>query len=328
MRAVFAAVSLALLPLLASCGEKEVVACCAIPEPPEPPPVAIAVNSAGAFATLFDETASLPEAERVAAFRNDLVQRFPAFYGPQRYDTPEAQAQLDQRIARAIAGFPAIREAYLAKAEGFEAQLAANIKTFRAAFPDFAATTPIALVHSLGEMDGGTRGLDGQTWLVFGVDGMVAYHPYANEAAFFHHELFHTYHQTVSPPGDCADVACALWTEGLAVYVARQMNPGASDAELLLTLPKNLVPDTRANLPAAFAQLGSVLSSTDSAAQSALFSFGNDGSGLPMRRGYYLGLLVAEELAKTHSLDQLVRLPMDEVRPLIASAVERLAAAP
>lgn len=312
------------LALLASaCVREEEPACCAKPEPVAAGP--ITVNSAEAFATLWDATASLPEAERIAAFKADLTGRLPAFYGPARFDTPEQQDSLNQRIADSITAFPSIREAYLAKAAGFESQLARNVGTFRAAFPDFQLTAPIALVHSLGEMDGGTREQDGQTWLIFGVDGMVRYHPYADESAFFHHELFHTYHRLDDA---CLEVVCNLWTEGLAVYVADQLNPDAGDAELLLTIPENLVPGTQARLGEAFAHLGGVLESQDEAVMGALFSFSQDETGLPPRRGYYLGFLVATELAKGRTLTELARMPMSEGRPLIAEAVKTLANQP
>ena len=50
-----------------------------------------------------------------------------------------------------------------------------------------------------------------------------------------HHELFHLYHSRAFE--GCDAVWCGLWREGLAVHVAAELNPGASDAELVLTMP-------------------------------------------------------------------------------------------
>ena len=49
---------------------------------------------------------------------------------------------------------------------------------------------------------------------------------------------------------------------------------------------------------------------------------------LPSRFGYYVGLLVAEDLGKSRSLDQLARLPLTELRPLIADSLDRLGNCP
>jgi uncharacterized protein YjaZ len=149
---------------------------------------------------------------------------------------------------------------------------------------------------------------------------MAQLHDFPDESAFFHHELFHTYHHAAD---GCATVICALWQEGLAVYVASMLHPKAGLPELLLNIPSNMVPDTDARREQSFAQLRDVLDSSDEKVLGALFMSGDDGSGLPQRRGYYLGLLVAREIGKGRTLTDLAHLPMNEAESLIRAEVAR-----
>ncbi len=297
---------------------------CAAATPSEPPPLAV-VDIANDYVAFWDATQSLPTPERVARFKRDVAPKFPAFYGIARHGGRITQERQDARIANAIESFGPMRDAYRAKAASFAQDVAAAMPAFVAAFPDFKPDVTVYVLHSLGEMDGGTRTLDGTRYLVFGVDGMVRYHSGAREAAFFHHELFHVHHATHF--GDCDAVWCGLWQEGLAVHVAYELNPGATPSELLLDLPPGLVPDTERQLAASLAQLNGVLDSTDHRHVSGLFSGGaGDGTGLPARRGYYLGLLVAREVAKGRDLDALARLSVPQAQPLVAEAVKSLLA--
>ncbi|WP_377702654.1 hypothetical protein [Pseudoduganella sp. UC29_71] len=135
------------------------------------------------FAAFWDATQSLPEAERVQAFKTQVAAKFPAFYGVERYAGRRTQAQQDELIAHALAGFGKQRQAYLDKVDQFNAELPRHIATFNAAFPGFQPNVTTYFLHSLGEMDGGTRVLDGRNYLIFGADGMVYYHGKGNEAA-------------------------------------------------------------------------------------------------------------------------------------------------
>jgi hypothetical protein len=103
---------------------------------------------------------------------------------------------------------------------------------------------------------------------------MVRYHGKGNESAFFHHELFHTYHEPVleACEGDDAPIWVSLWTEGLATYVSKAMNPQANDVELLLDFPSGMAERTRKVLPASFAHLEKVLDKTDRSIYVGLFN--------------------------------------------------------
>ena len=112
----------------------------------------------------------------------------------------------------------------------------------------------------------------------------------------------------------------------MAVYVASELNPGATDEELLLTQPEPIRPGVEKDRAAAVCAVAARLESTDPKDSEGLFSFSRMCPGLPPRFGYYVGFVVAQELGKTRSLVQLSRLDVDQARPLVAAALHRLAA--
>ena len=183
---------------------------------------------------------------------------------------------------------------------------------------------PIYLVHSLGEFDGGTRDLPGGSRLLFGADVIAKIHTGDHAIQpFFHHELFHILHHRRF--AGCDQVWCNLWSEGLAVYVASELNPGASDEALLLTLPEPIRPAVEKDRAAAVCAVAQRLNSTDPKDYAGLFSFERLRPSRPPRFGYYVGYLTAQELARTRSLDDLAHLDVDHARPLVAAALGRLA---
>ena len=288
-------------------------------------PVAEVHDLAHAFAAFWDRAQMLPIAQRVGLFKKEIVPLFPAFYGIARYGGERTQAQQDERIRRAIETFPQIRSEYLRKADQFRLELPRHTASFRARFPDYRPTSPIYFLHSLGEMDAGPRDLDGHNALIFGIDNMVRDHGSGKENAFFHHELFHIFHQPSISACSGEAVWTKLWTEGLATYVSHVMNPAATEQELLLDAPAGMAARTRAMLKPALVQLEPMLGSSDEADDIALFRMaGNDPSGLPKRRGYYLGYLVAQQAAKQHPLQELAKLDCNAARIVVYSAVQQL----
>lgn len=280
-------------------------------------------NDAVAFVDFWDASHDKPPAAQVAAFKATVAPTFPPFYKAERFQSFLTPAQYDERIATAVREFPAIRTAYVRQAQQFEAQLPGYMASFKASFPDFEPPDDIYVVHSLGEMDGGMRSIDGKDFLIFGIDRMVQLRGDDNESAFFHHELFHHYHLPRVAECGSNSVWSSLWIEGLATYVSHVLNPQANEKELLLTAPDDMAARTRAVLPAALAQLESALDKDDKQTYADLFLFrGTD--ALPRRRAYYLGYLVAQEAGKTRDVRQLAHMSCDEVKPLVFATVHRL----
>lgn len=278
------------------------------------------IDLTGDFVRFYDATQGQSDEERLAAFYRDVAPCFPQFYDRARFD----DNLQDRRVLTSIQGFPALRERYLRASTQFAAAMDPAFTSFERAFPDMQPVGDIYLIHSLSEMDGGTRTFDGQTYFIFGADVMARVHAgFSSESPFFHHELFHIYHARFF--GDCEPIWCGLWQEGLAVYVASQLNPNATDAELLLSSPQPIRPAVDANRALAFCAVKARLDSTDQNDYRQLFQGQAHVEGLPARAGYYVGYLVAQEAGRTHTLQQLAHMPPSEVRPLIEQALTTLA---
>lgn len=289
----------------------------AVPAPTNTPGI---VNLTGKFIEAWDRNAGKSGADFVKDFRASVEPGFPEFYGIERYAGKKTREQRDKEIADAFMEFPSLRAAYIEKSDAFSRELPQHIATFVRHFPDYQPST-IYLIHTLGEMDGGQRTLNGKVHFIFGPDAMVKYHAPGRVAPFFHHELFHDYR-----PMNCEGgrIWTHLWIEGLAGYVAKTLTPDASIQELSLHIPDNMVSGVRAQPKLAWTDLQSRLDDGRGPSYEGLFRNLPDGTGLPARRGYYLGLLVAQEVAKKHSLQQLAQLGCDEVRQEVHAAVAAL----
>lgn len=287
-------------------------------------------NYADDFANLWDGTQGASTIARREAFRRDIIPLFDEFYGPARFQSEafgnptleDINAFTDNRIDQAFANFEDVHVRYIEKVNQFNSRLEQGIADFKRAFPDFTLQTKIYLIHSLGEMDGGTRTLDGETVLIFGADGMASFHEFDDERAFFLHELFHVYHQVRF--GHCGEIWCDAWREGLAVYASQQLVPDASPVELLIDYPIGTLARVDRDVLTALEHLRKVGELSDQGVYSALFQTSLDETALPPRRGYYLGYLIIKEAGLEMTVSQLASLSAKEARPIYERSINRL----
>lgn len=305
----------AALLLLAACARPGAAG----PAAALPPPAYTDLSQA--FVDFWDRTRGLDEDARLAAFKRDVAPLYPAFYAPRDGAT---QDKWDQRARRQIADFPKIRERYAAMQAAFPAAYAAARRHFAQHFPGSTAALPTYLLHSLGEMDGGTRQLDGREVMVFGVDGMALYHTPQDIGAFFDHELFHVEHGAHF--AECEKVWCALWVEGLATAAAGRMNPQASLRDLMLETPRPIAPEVDAAWPEALCFIAARLDSTDRDDYRGLFMGGAQGQRFPPRWGYYVGYRLAQRVLDRHSIQQLAHMPATQAEPLVRSTLAAMRA--
>lgn len=278
------------------------------------------IDLTGDYIRYFHATENLPVAERVARFKALMATRIPGFYDAARVGAPAAE--YDSYIARSFERFPAIEAKFTARAAAVAGQLADAQADFARTFPDSTAMPPIYLLHSLNEMDGGTRELGGRTVLVFGADVIARTHrDDANERPFFEHELFHVYHAPRF--GACKPLWCALWEEGLATYVAARLNPGATDDELLL--PAADMARIKAGQAAAVCAIRSLALSEQEDGYRKLFNGGSNLPGLPERAGYFVGYLVAERLGERRTLAELAAWPVATARAKVRATLAAMA---
>ncbi len=283
------------------------------------------IDLTGEVARAWDETAALPDSERVAAFKAHFAPILPGLYSHERFRLAEP-GPYDERLLKGLKAYPQERAGIEEVSRRFAAMLAPARAGFEREFGPMRGYPPIYLVDSFGEFDGGTRTLPGGGFLMFGADMIAKLHLGHDIRPFFNHELFHLYHARTFP--ECEQLWCGLWQEGLAVYVAAGLNPGATDAELLLTEPEPLRAAVERNRREAICTVLARRDSTQASDSRALFSSGRLNERLPPRFGYYVGYLVAAEAGRTRSLRQLAALTPEQARPLVEASLRSLADCP
>ncbi|MDB5674188.1 MAG: hypothetical protein JWM65_1170 [Sphingomonas bacterium] len=290
----------------------------ASPPPAAPPPYH---SLTAEYERFYDETAAMPEAERVALFRQRFDALFPGFYEPAEGQT---EAQFNASIAKSLAAFPALRGKYQATEQDFPRAYAAGIAHFRAQFPGFKPVLPAWFVHSLGRMDGGTRELKGKIYMIFGADVIAKIHDGKDIGPFLDHEMFHV--ENGQWFKDCDALWCSLWQEGGATYAASVMNPGADDRLLMLDQPRPIRAGVDADWRGALCQTRADLESTDHKIYAGYFFGGDRQQKFPARWGYYVGFRLMQRLGKTMSLSRIDHLDNKAARPLVAREMDAMIA--
>ena len=295
----------------------------ASPPPDAPAPKAAADARAGTltdltpdFADIADQSATSTDVERVKAFHQRFDPLLPGYFNGKGARQPG----FDAIVARHLKDWPRKRDKIGATAARFSTAFSRAQDHFRAAFPDYRLTVPVYLVHSIGQQDGGTRTIGGRTIMVFGADMIAALHDETTIGPFLDHELFHIYHEPYF--GDCPQLWCSLWQEGLATYVAARLNPGASDRALLLTQPQTIRAKVEPRLAEAMCSLRAKFESARRDDYAPFFIFGASKGRFPPRYGYFLGYQLAAKIGATMPLQALAKLPRDKVKPLLLAAID------
>jgi hypothetical protein len=274
------------------------------------------------FFALRARTATLDARERARLFAADFAMAHREYYAPEVFgDLSALPAQalrlFDPDQWPNVPGYPPLTEDRMQQAGTAVGELFALAqRRFVAEFPDFRCDTFVAFGPSLFSFDGRTyRGTDGRARLLFGMDMIAIFHAVEDLPGFFQHELFHLYQSQVlgadEPPETL--VWWALWNEGLATYVSHELNPELSAAQVFW-FPRDLDVQVERNLAHWAALLLDDLDQTSGKPYQRWFNAGAPAEGPPPRAGYYLGYLLAQELARGRSLPELARLPPGEVR--------------
>ena len=274
----------------------------------------------GEFDKVVDRTALAP-AEQARAVRQHFATILPGFYDPKRLGAKDAQ--YDARLAREIVRYRSeTRSKAAAVRRRFNRMVEPAVSDFERALGPLPTDRPVFLVISLGEFDGATRTLPGLgEVLLFGADAIAEYHGDSDARAFVQHELFHLYH--AKRFDSCEQVWCTLWQEGLATHVAATLNPGASDSDLLLTIPEPIRPALTAHRAEAVCAVLKRLDTSDG--MGALFSSERLSPNLPPRFGYLVGAWVAADLNRAHSLRQLAELNGKPLHDAVAQSLRKMA---
>lgn len=269
-----------------------------------------------------------PLDEQVALFERDVVAKHPDLFSRQVVGRdPTAKLDLNGRVRTFLADVQPLLAPMKALSAAIESELPAHRQSFMRAFPEFAWDGEVYFTISLDAFDGAVREIDGEPKLLFGVDKIARIHGAdASLAPLFHHELFHILHLVKSSPFDETRqnrMYQALWSEGLAVYVAHTLNPGASLRQLVLD--DAMVEQGTRQLPALAKEMLDNIDSGDPIFYRDWFRGAGKREDIPNRVGYFLGFRVAQLMGKTRSLQQLAKLSDPELFGAIEAALRELA---
>jgi hypothetical protein len=112
----------------------------------------------------------------------------------------------------------------------------------------------------------------------------------------------------------------------MAVSAAAELNPDATDAELLLTAPEPLRAAVEGNLPAAASAALEHYDSDSDEDYGAFFGSRRLGPQFPPRFGYYVGYLAVQRAAASgQTLKTLAHMNLAQARETLARNLEALA---
>lgn len=272
----------------------------------------------------FEAAPPMRYAARDALFRELVLDPYQNIYDLDEFHRNVTDDGIENYLQKVQPYLPAMR-----KLSGqVKGEVAAAESRFLGAFPGFNSEVTVVYLPSFMHFDGQTTQLrDGRLALLFGVDGIVRFHGEdADLAVLFSHELFHAYHNQVNPQlFKQQALYVRVWEEGLASYVSAQLNPGATEAVVMLDgklaqADPGMVPDIARRFLLKFDS-----TSDDDSAQFLNAGYQGD---LPARSGYLLGYRVCQELGKKYDLQALARLGGDDLRRQIRETVMKLGGVP
>jgi hypothetical protein len=222
-------------------------------------------------------------------------------------------------------------EAHRPEVTAAEQYLAANVprymQEFRQTFPDYRCDFTFYIAPSFGNMDGAAATVNGQHLIIFAPDVIPRVHQLNDLKVLIDHETFHIYHHQATGVFGVDEAAIptievALWSEGLATLASWRMNPAVS---LDVALLQSGIPEgTRAHMHAIATELLTHLEERDASTYARYFEGGKAPDGYPPRAGYYVGVLIAQNLSKRYTLRELAHLKGSVLRGAIASELQQL----
>lgn len=265
--------------------------------------------------------------QQVKAFRAALVDPHASVFGRTGLGFDSA-AHLDSAILKSLADARRDEGSMRVMINFLETRFPSYLHAFREAFPDFRCDFTVYVTPSLNRLDGAGRVVDNQPSLIFGADAIAAEHSPADLKIFVDHELFHRYHSQVAGFSDDKAqqevIWRALWAEGLATYVSIKLNPPASMQDALF-VPKDLVKRSQPLLSGLIVDLQPKLDQVDPDFFSEFFLYHGPAATPPSRVGYYIAALVAEDMARHHSLSALAHMQAGAVRTELSGALADIA---
>lgn len=220
----------------------------------------------------------------------------------------------------------------------FPARLSEAWRSFNQAVPDLKPGAMVVLVPAPeGAVGGAVRPIGDRDVVVFGAEEITKV--IGSQRALnvlVQHEMTHLYHMQVNPEmrrmiaevymppyaTGRAKLYQVLWLEGLAAYMSKHLNPDATDKEVLNS--DRVASEVKALWPKIGSDLRAHLDSSNKSDIDA-YLFDSDTSGrIPKRAGYYIGMLIAQRLARSRSFAELCRLEGAPLRSAVEQGLREL----
>ena len=282
-------------------------------------------DSSEAFALFASSSIGLPQEIIEDRFNQIVAPSNPEYYQYRLAALNKTKGGAASALKTQVQEFESYRDRYKTVRDNLLLEIPKAIQKFRYEFPDFDGSNKIYVVHSLGELNGGTRAISGKRRFLLGIDVIAQIHFWTNQGPFLIHELFHLYHMEKNPALFQTDsVGLALWKEGLATYVSEKLSSNATPAEIMLEIPNGLFENCQANLKTLSTFLKKNLKAVDEDIYTLYFLMTGGGDKIPKRAGYCVGYFAAKEVAKGLSLSQMVSLSEAEVYSRLSTALNSL----
>ncbi|HKQ97804.1 MAG TPA: hypothetical protein VJV75_08015, partial [Candidatus Polarisedimenticolia bacterium] len=280
------------------------------------------------FWAFWDRAEGKPAAERVALLKEVAIAPHRDFY--EKVVGVPSDERLTEFLEVLGPAIPALR-----RIDGeFRTQLPGAWKSFIAVYPDLDRSLPLYVGPSLFTSSGQSRDLDGKTIVFYGLDVVaVVLGDVTDHRPDIHHEMFHAYHWQRNPAMAAvgrdsfsktrtSPMYNDLWTEGLALYSTRRLSP---DAPLSIILSSKDLPEKGpAVLSKVAGELRQKLDVTNLDEVGDYFFYRTRRTDLPSRSAYFVGLRLAETVAKTKSMDEMLALQGDALRRVVDDGLATL----
>ena len=261
-----------------------------------------------------------------AQMRTSVIDPHPDLYNDKYVRLPTT-ADWETKLSRERTYDEAHRQEITAAEQYLAANVPGYMQEFRRTFPAYRCDYTFYIAPSFGNMDGSAATVKGQHRIIFAPDVIPRYHKLDELKVLIDHETFHIYHHQATGVFGADEEAIptietALWTEGLATFVSWRMNPGVS---LDIALLQPGIPEgARAHMSAIATELLGQLEERNESTYARYFEGGKQPEGYPPRAGYYVGVLIAQDLSKRYTLRQLARLKGSVLHEAIVAKLQQL----
>jgi hypothetical protein len=287
---------------------------------------AIAASTCTVVDLMPDFWQALAANDSAAQMRRAVIDPHPDLYNDNYVLQPTA-AKWEAKLTRERIYDDAHRQEITAAEQYLAANVPAYMQEFRKTFPDYRCDFTFYIAPSFGNMDGAAGVVNGQHRIIFAPDVIPRYHKLDELKLLINHETFHIYHHQVTGVYGATEDAMptiegALWSEGLATFVSRRMNPGFSLDTALLQ--PGIPEGARPHLSAIAAELRGHLAEKNELTYARYFEGGKQPEGYPPRAGYYVGFLIAQDLSKRYTLRQLAQLKGPVLHEAIMAELQQM----